>query len=418
MERKRIQLAGVSATIVASLFFLGYYSVYFSWEELRPYDHYYVRFTRTLGLQKKDDVLVYGYRVGRVRSLKFEKDHQLADLEVEPDVRLFRKRLVGNRWIDQPLVQIETDTFGGALVRIEPGEPSSGTWTPNVPTEVIEGSFRESILTGGGDAVSTSALHETLKDVESFTRDLTKSDSGTIGRMLNEPDAAVGVKDWIRGLHGTVKGFHELTADIAAGNGPGALVSTDSRILVDDAVRGARDTFQWAHEGTQEATRGESGFAGRLLGDPDAATSVRTALREGTELLSGYQHGEETTAGLGYFFARPDDPSDRFLAWLEGLEEDSGRARSGYGAAGSLLGPESGQEMEERLNGLVSRLEAMSAGDPNSGSFFSPSPEGRRAMEDFVTRIDAVLRDMRRALGRIRADQAPNTFPGALLSVF
>jgi hypothetical protein len=417
MEKKRVQLAGVSATIVASLFLLGYYSVYFAWEELRPYDHYYVRFTRTLGLQKKDDVLVYGYRVGRVKSLRFEKDHQLADIEVEPDVRLFKKRLDGFRWIEQPLVLVETDTFGSALVRIEPGEPSSGTWPPNDPTEVIDGSFHESILTGG-ESVSTSALHETLKDVESFTGELTKSDSGLIGRMLNEPDAAVTVKDLIRGLHGTVKGFHELTADIEAGNGVGALVTTDARIPVDDAVRGARDTFDRVHEETRQAAQGASGFAGRLLADPDAATSVRTALADTRELFSGYQHGEETTAGLGYFFARPDDPSNRFLAWLQGLEEDTGRARTGDGAAGPFFGPRSGQDMEESLNGLVSRLEAMSAGDPSAGSFFSPSPEGRRTMEDFVTRIDATLRDMRRALGKIRADQGPNTFPGALLSVF
>ncbi|MEZ0227130.1 MAG: MlaD family protein [Planctomycetota bacterium] len=394
---------GVAATFVAGLFLLGYFTTYLLWEDLRPWRSYRVTFVRTIGLAKEDPVFVYGYKVGRVHQISLEGDHQLVELQVEPFLAFHREEL---RVVIEPI-----DAFGNAGIFVDPGRPGSDFWDPVVP---IRGEFRES-LAASSDTSSSTGLSESLKGLEEFTDTLTKIDASWLGRLVNDPDPGFGLRETFEGLRARTRNIREATIEAYAGDGFGQLLTKDNAVTFAQATGGTRDNIQNANEALAAGVRGEGGALGRLVGDRDAAVSMREQLGLGASLFRGYQHAE---GGITGALNHSNDSAERLGGILDFLAERTGDARLGQGTTGGLFGPQSGFTATETLAGLSARLESMTAADAEAGTFYSRAPEGRRATDDIASRIDDVLRDMRRALTRIRADQGANTFPGALLSVF
>jgi hypothetical protein len=401
----RIQKTGVALTFFVGLFFLGYYTTYLAWEDLKPWRTYKVRFGRTLGLAKDDDVYVYGYKIGRVHRIDFEGDHQLAQIQVDPGVHFHTD---GLRVVIEP-----TDSFGTVGVFVTPGDPRSAEWDPATP---IAGTFRESLAAGGSEGTSASTLTTTLNDLEEMTDTLARSDTGLSGKLLNDPDAALVFRDVFARLGATVTAAAEISRETVAEEGPGTLIARDPAAALEDTTQGLKDTLGAVSDGLKDATHGEGGMTGRLLGDRDAADSLRDTVAWTSGVLADYQTGDAT----GFFGAatHSPDPAERYSGFLAALSGDSADGRYGEGQLGPLFGPDSGATVPGTLAELQKTLESMVDADPGTGSLLSPSPEGRRATEDLLNRVDNVLRDMRNALARVRSDQAPNTFPGALLSVF
>ncbi len=403
MERRIGTAAAVSVTLVTGLFLLGYFTTYLLWEDLREWRTYRVTFSRTIGLAKEDPVFVLGYKIGRVHQINLEGDHQLVELQVEPFVSIYKEKV---RVVIEPI-----DAFGNAGIFIDPGRAGSGFWDPVAP---IPGEFRES-LAASSDSGSETGLSESLKAFEELTDSLTRSDGSWLGKLVNDPDAGLGVRDALAALRTRTGNIREAAMNAKAGDGFGALVTKDNAIVFNEALRGTRNNIQALDESLATAVKGEGGSLGRLFGDPDAATSMKEQLGLGASLFHGYQHAEGGVTGA---LNHGEEAADKFGEALGSLATITGDARAGGGTLGGLLGPTSGPDASETLAALARRLEGMSAADPEVGSFFSAAPEGRRATEDVASRIDDVLRDMRLALTRIRTDQSPNTFQGALLSVF
>lgn len=409
MNRKLATIIWVGATVLAGMFLLGYYTTYLLWEDLRPWRTYRANFARTIGLAKEDPVYVMGLKVGRVHQILLEGDHQLVEIQVEPAVHFHGRPDDGSR---QVKVVIEpVDSFGNVGIFVDPGRPEWGFWPPELP---IPGTFRES-LAASSDSQSPTALSESLKELEAFTESMVKIDGSWIGKLINDPDPGLGLRESFEDMRTRTRNIRYATQEAEVGDGFGLLLAADNAVTLGEALRGTRENIQGAHEALGVAARGEGGITARLVGDREAATTMRETLGFGAGMFRGYQHAEGGVTGI---LSHGDGAAERLGGILDGLARQTGEARFGEGSLGGFFGPESGRTASESLAGLAQRLEAMSAADPSAGTFFSRAPEGRRATEDVVSRIDDVLRDMRRALGRIRADQAPNTFPGALLSVF
>lgn len=401
MDKKRAYIIAVGLTLVTGLFLLGYFTTYLAWEDLRPWRTYRATFARTIGLAKEDPVYVYGYVIGRVHQISLQGDHQLVEIQVDPSVRFYKD---GVRLVIEP-----TDAFGDVGVFVEPGDPRSGYWEPDVP---IRGSFRES-MAASSDAQSPTALSESLKEFEAFTEALTKFDSSTVGRLVNDPDPGVALRDGFEQARSTTRNIRDALTSAASGDN--AFLASDAVVTLRLAVGGTRDNIQGVREALASGNRGESGLLGRLAGDLDAATSVRDTIDRGAVLFRGFEHAEGGVTGQ---LSHGEEAAESVGAHLDDFQRWTDQARRGEGTVGGLFGPGTAPVARESLAGFAERLESMTTADPNLGAFFSASPEGRRAADDFASRVDEVLRDMRRALTRIRADQAPNTFPGALLSVF
>ncbi len=404
--KQRVQIWGVTATLLFFAGLLGYYSAYFAWEELRPWHTYKVTFARTLGLNKDDNVLVYGLRVGRVHKIQLEGDHQVVELQVEPDVVFYKTGL---------RVEIRSvNAFGDVGVWVDQGDRESGPWDYDKP---IAGTFQAG-FEAPSDSSASSSLTEMLRGFESFSETLTSSDSGLVGRAINDPDGAITVRDGVSGLRGTIATVHDAVIDAATGGGLGAVADPDRGILLAESSRTLRETMFTTHEGARAARQGE-GLVGRLVAEGDDGARMRETVRTAAADLEGYRAGEfQGPLGL---VTRNDEAGERLAEGLATLADSSSDAVRGEGTLflpGSLLGPDSGERTSETLAEHAQRLADLASADPSAGTLFSPAPEGKRAIDDFVQRIDDVLRDMRNALGRVRAGQAPNTFAGMLLSVF
>jgi hypothetical protein len=152
-----------------------------------------------------------------------------------------------------------------------------------------------------------------------------------------------------------------------------------------------------------------------LLGDGDARSTARAQLEGWSEILEGYRNAEGRYAGL---FAHAPESSERVLMLLDGLSSGTDRALHDEGTAGALFGMHSGVGVREAVNGMATRLDAGRHADASAGDILSDDPAGKRELQDYASRFDDVLQDMRRALARIRTSQSANTFLGALFSVF
>ena len=398
----RTKLIFVSAVLAMGIALTTYYTILLVWDDIKPRAIFSIRFAKTQGLAKKDDVLIHGLKIGRVRALKLEGDHQLIEIEIDPTVRLYR---VGVK------AEIErTDAFGTVAVFLDPGDPDSGFWPPG---QVIEGSYKEAVESAPDDSENPRAISEGIHDFELATEALTQVESGRMGRLLNDPDIPVALRDAIAQLQDGTKGLRETVAHVAS-NETGGFLTRDEEVSFGAAMAGLRETLAQVNDTLGAAARGEPGFSGRLLGDSEAGAGTRDVLHSVKETLDEYMVGE----GAFPVVTHAPEPGDHLVDLMEGLRDTTDGARRGENSLGTLVGPGTGFQMKETLAAFDARVTAQVEGAPGSGVLFSADPAGKAEAKDVVTRFETVLRDMRKALARIRADQAPNTFQGALFSIF
>jgi hypothetical protein len=406
MTSAHARTLGVVVTIAVALALVGYYSTWLLWEDIRPWRVYKVRFAKTGGLRKKDEVFSYGLLVGRVHDVRLDGDQQLVELQVEPEVSIHRSGAD---------VSIESvNAFGDVAVFIDPGDPKSATFGPD---DRIVGNFHEGFTAPEDDTGGTTRLSEMIHDFQDVTNEVARSDTGLFGRLLNDPDFALGLRDGFSNLHETTLNLRETVRELETSEeGPSAVLSPDVAASVVDAVGRVRGALEPIQDGLRGAAEGEPGLAGRLLGDPSVRDASRDAVTTLSVVLERYRTSDTDTGSA--IFSHAPGPGDRFTESLETLARESSEASRGEGDLGPLLGAGTGPAAREIIANLGRTLENARTADPSSGAIFSSSPQGRREFEDVVSRAEETLRGMRSALMRIRADQAPNNFPGALFSVF
>src|SRR5207253_102737 len=117
-----------------------------------------VSFTKTQGLSKHDDVLVYGYRIGRVRDIALERDHQIVEIEIDRSVVLRKKATAEIQRVD---------AFGTVAIFVDPGE--EGETLPPDSGSVILGTVRAEIESTPEDVASPRAISEALGQLEQVT---------------------------------------------------------------------------------------------------------------------------------------------------------------------------------------------------------------------------------------------------------
>ncbi|MBI3724987.1 MCE family protein [bacterium] len=407
----RARLTGIGLVVAVATYFLGYYSTYLLWEDLRPWQTYRVTFPRTRGLREKDDVLALGLKIGRVGAIKLEGDHHLVVLEVDPSVTLHA----------DCRVEIRTaDAFGTAVVDVEPGT-SSAAW----PTKsTIPGTMKEGFTDIPTDSSSQTALTDFIKEWDEATTALVRIEGGTAGRLLNDPDVAGDFREAFAQTRDSTRNFRELAEKIARGEGPGALVTASPEEDLRSSVARLNDESGLVRESLTAAAHGEGGLAGRILGDASAGERLRAGITDAAEILSNYASGE---GRLGGFLAGPPEAGERIEGFFSDMADATQWAHAGEGRLGGLLGPGTGDPMRAFLSKVDDWTIASRNADPGAGVLFSPSSEGKRAIlgdnEDpdkrtGIARIEQVLKNVRLALIRVRSEQSPNTFQGALLSVF
>ncbi len=317
------------------------------------------------GLERGDDVLVSGVKVGRVERVELVQRDAALDPS-EPDAKTPQFRVRVQIRLNQAVqlrggyrVRItDASLLGGKRIEIDPGvgEPTSDTR--------LIGTLQVSPLEALGHLIDQNRanIDQTFADIRAITGQITRG-QGTIGALVMRND----VHDRVQAI---VERVERIAATVESGGGivQGLLYNEQLRADVQTFVREARAVAEELQQGR--------GTLGRLFKQEDIYNDLRETVATGRRLV------DEVAAGnglVGRLFASPElatkldrfanalvDPGttlgrlvyDRALgaeisATVGQVREIVAHVRAGKGAVGRLLMED---DVVERLKAALTAL--------------------------------------------------------------
>lgn len=252
------------------------------------------------GLERGDDVLVSGVKVGRVERVELVQRDAALDPS-RPDAKTPQFRVRVQIRLHQAVqlrggyrVRItDASLLGGKRIEIDPG-----VGEPTADTRLI-GSLQVSPLEALGHLIDQNRanIDQTFSDIRAITGQITRG-QGTIGALVMRSD----VHDRINGI---VERVERIAATVESGGGivQGLLYNEQLRADVQTFVREARAVAEELQQGR--------GTLGRLFKQEDIYNDLRETVATGRRLV------DEVAAGkglVGRLFASPDMAAklDRF----------------------------------------------------------------------------------------------------------
>ncbi len=396
MARRTLRIAiwvvGVTALSAATF---GYYVTYIHREQLKDWRLIHVEFEDVGGLEVGDPVMVKGARSGRVGEIRLFEDRQLVTLEVEPDLPLYAEGI--------RVQVVATSALGYVGVDLDPGDPDARPLPPEVR---LKGTIRSGFGGKGapGDELRRS-LREDLAEFARLTDEIRQPGSGTIGRLLFDPDRAVTLDEGLAQLERTWRSVDDTLAEVERGEQGSALLEPAALDALSQTVGALDETLSTLRGDLRRVVRGE-GTAGRLLADGSGAADVRDTLQQQATAFRQARQGENT---LGRLLDRDErtvsDTIDR-------LERTTSAAVRGEGLLGALHTESAGDSAREFLSGIEGTTGRIRT------SPFIRDADARASFQDAAGRLDDVMNDLRRGLRGLRGSLPDKTFSGVLFGVF
>jgi len=234
---------------------------------------------RINGLQTGAPVWLSGVRVGSVQEISFREKVDLKEIEVVLEI----DRNVQQRIRKDSVARIGTlGLLGDKYVSISQGSIS----VPAIPEGgVVKGAtpvdFEELI------SEASAAIGDLVITLEN-TRDISEkisSGSGTLGRLVNDPDLIEETQTLIRDTR-------DLIARIQNGNG------TVARLLNDEELYAGMTRLLWSSDTLTSHIRTQQGTLGKLIYDPTLYDNLTGLTKRFDALLEKVESGEGTAGRL------------------------------------------------------------------------------------------------------------------------
>lgn len=209
------------------------------------------------GLERGQDVLYAGSKIGTVKAIETRPDRIMVRIEVQGDITVYRDGIITIE---------EKSALGGMRVTITRGTPAAGVIRPG---ETLEGKGLSTLTTEIKDAArKISKLSDTANEAMASVRD----GKGTLGKIWNEDELYVDIKAAVADLKETAKNFRAISAKIDGGQGIlGELVNDEgSRANLKDILASWRNISKNIEEG--------KGAVGDLVMNPETKREVKEAI--------------------------------------------------------------------------------------------------------------------------------------------
>src|SRR5690606_32296353 len=121
--------------------------------------------------------------------------------------------------------------------------------------------------------------------------------SGTVGRLLFDPDRALTLDEGLGQLERTWRSVDSTLAEVERGDQGSALLEPAALEALGQTVGALDDTLSTLRGDLRQVMRGE-GTAGRLLVDRSAAADARETLHQQATALRQARQGENTLGRL------------------------------------------------------------------------------------------------------------------------
>jgi phospholipid/cholesterol/gamma-HCH transport system substrate-binding protein len=234
---------------------------------------------RVNGLQSGAPVWLSGVRVGAVKEIRFHEKVELKELEVILEV----DEKVRDRIRLDSVARIGTlGLLGDKYVSISQGSAS----VPAIPEGgILKGASPidfEELLAEASKAVDDLVI--SLENAREISEKI-NSGSGTLGKLINEPD-------FINELKRITTDTHELLNKIQNGEG------TLARLINDDKLYEGMSKLLWSSDTLANDIRSQEGTLGKLIYDPTLYDNLTELTKKFDTILAGLESGEGTAGKL------------------------------------------------------------------------------------------------------------------------
>ena len=402
----RIVLA-LLVTVAAAGYFFVKYVTHVHREQLKEWLHVEVEFEQVAGLEAADPVMIDGARLGRVGSIRLHEDRHLVTLWLEPEVTVYEDGSVdpitGIRRTERVEV-VATSALGFVAIDMDAGDASSRPLAPGVR---LKGHVRSGL--GGKGAPGEEVRRDLQRSIQELaweTRAMQQPDSGPVGALLFDPDAAIRLDETLGELEATAQRIDARLALAERGEAGRGLFKEGAAQAVGEVASALHQTLTSVRDSLREAGRGE-GTAGRLLADPTAAVDVRAQVGD---LAAGVNAAATGEGALGRLVTRDEG---QITEWVGRAERITDAALQGEGLLGALSSESKGEALGRALEGL-----AESARGARDSSLVSDR-DAALGVQDAVGGLDDLLSDLERTTLRgVREGLPDRTFQGVLFGVF
>ncbi len=234
---------------------------------------------RINGLQTGAPVWLSGVRVGSVKNIQFRDLHKLKEIEVTLEI----DKNVQERIRKDSVARIGTlGLLGDKYVSITQGSMV----TPAIPEDgILLGANPvdfEQLIADASTAVDNLVL--TLENTRIISEKITEG-SGTLGRLVNEPDLIEEVQTLITDTRTLIDRMQ---------NGEG----TFARLLNDEALYSGMTRLLWSSDTLATDIRTRDGTLGKLIYDPTLYDNMAGLTARMDTLLVRIERGEGTAGKL------------------------------------------------------------------------------------------------------------------------
>lgn len=231
-------------------------------------------------------------------------------------------------------------------------------------------------------------------------------DSGPVGALVFDPDAAIRLDETLDRLEATARRIDARLALAESGQAGRGLFKVSAVESVSEVASALHETLTSVRDSLREANNAE-GPGGRLLADPTAAVDMRANVDEFAEGLGAIADGEGT---LGRLVHREEAQITR---WVDRAQRITDAAVKGEGLLGALCDESKGEAMERALEGF-----ATTARNVRHSAIVSDADAALDAW-DSIGGLDDAVHDLKRGTLRGIRDGLPDkTFTGVLFGIF
>ena len=300
---------------LAAVGLLGYYTLFRA--DFNPFEEQHeltVYFEDGGGLREGDAILVAGMRWGKVKGLAYDARETDTERRIRADLLLDQRVLL---YQDHEISIEDSSILGGKVLRIEPGNPSTGDHPGG---QDLYGSVPGNPFNQVADLIEENrdSLRSTLTDLSALMADA-RSGKGVLGALFSDEELRTNLTESVASVRTAFDNFDRIAVAINEGDG------TISKLIKEDGVyqqlTGLGDSLTNLSNDLRavvDNVQNGKGVVGALLNDETMTERLRTTMDDIAAISSRLRLGEGTIGQLLTDSTIADNLKELSVALTEG----------------------------------------------------------------------------------------------------